>query len=50
MYNLLYIDPISGSALIQVLLSSIFGVILFFKRIRMVLYTFLKRILKKKVK
>jgi hypothetical protein len=42
--KLLYIDPSSGSVLIQVILSGFFGIILFFKRIRVVLVFFFKRI------
>jgi hypothetical protein len=47
MEYLLYIDPGSGSYLVQVLIGALLGVVMFFRTIKMYILSFFKRIFKK---
>lgn len=44
----LYIDPGSGSYLVQIVIAGVLGIIYFFKNIRVVLIDFFSKIFKKK--
>ena len=44
---LIYIDPGSGSYLVQVIIGALLGVVMFFKNIKMYLLSFFKRSPKK---
>ena len=49
MQNLiLYIDPGSGSFIIQAVAASILGIMFFFKNIKLYIYSFFSRLKKKK--
>jgi hypothetical protein len=47
MQHLLYIDPGSGSYLVQALIGALLGVVMFFKTIKMYILSFFKRLFKK---
>jgi hypothetical protein len=47
MHDLIYIDPGSGSYLVQVIIGALLGVVMFFKNIKMYLLSFFKRSPKK---
>lgn len=47
MHSLIYLDPGSGSYLVQVLIGALLGVVMFFKHIKMYLLSFFKRTPKK---
>jgi len=46
-HDLIYIDPGSGSYLVQVIIGALLGVVMFFKNIKMYLLSFFKRSPKK---
>ena len=48
MYELIYVDPGSGSYLIQALVAAVTGFIFFFKNIRMYLRDKFQRLFRKK--
>lgn len=48
MHYLLYIDPGSGSFLVQALIGAVLGVVMFFKTIKMHILSFFKRLFKKR--
>ena len=48
MHYLLYIDPGSGSFLVQALIGAVLGVVMFFKTIKMYISSFFKRLFKKR--
>ena len=43
MHHLLYIDPGSGSYLVQVLVGAALGVVMFFKNIKLFIMSFFRR-------
>lgn len=43
MQILLYIDPGSGSYLVQVLIGAVLGIVMFFKHIKLYILSFFKR-------
>lgn len=47
MHELIYIDPGSGSYLVQVLIGALLGIVMFFKTIKMYILSFFKRFTKK---
>ncbi|MBL0155304.1 MAG: hypothetical protein IPP93_18275 [Chitinophagaceae bacterium] len=47
MHHLLYIDPGSGSYLVQVLVGAALGVVMFFKNIKMYILSLFRRTPKK---
>lgn len=47
MTGLLYIDPGSGSYLVQVLIGAVLGVVMFFRNIKLYILSFFKRSPKK---
>ncbi len=47
MDHLLYIDPGSGSYLVQVIIGAVLGIIMFFKNIKLYILTLFKRSPKK---
>jgi hypothetical protein len=47
MEHLLYIDPGSGSYLVQVIIGAVLGVIMFFKNIKLYIQSFFRRSPKK---
>lgn len=47
MYYVLYIDPGSGSMIVQLLIAGVLGVLYFFRSIRVGIVNFFKRVLRK---
>jgi hypothetical protein len=47
-FTLLYLDPGTGSLLIQFLVAAVFGVIIFFKQLKIRIKHLVNRILKRK--
>ncbi|MBI3138804.1 MAG: hypothetical protein HYZ15_09490 [Sphingobacteriales bacterium] len=47
MTGLLYIDPGSGSYLVQVLIGAVLGIVMFFKNIKLYISSFFRRSPKK---
>lgn len=48
MIHVLYIDPGSGSYLVQVIAAAVLGIVFFFKNIRLYIADFFQRMFRKK--
>ncbi|MFL5741256.1 MAG: hypothetical protein ACJ75B_13620 [Flavisolibacter sp.] len=48
LFSLLYIDPGSGSYLVQVIAAAVLGVVFFFKNLKLYIQDFFRRVFGKK--